>query len=241
MQSRNLWLAAICLIAAGVLGYFLAAKRASDLNSNVVMTYKVPPERAEEIRQTLNRLFWKPGDQSLASVQVFNEGMLLVAAPKGYQNGIDKLVENLGALKPASPRTVIRSEYWLVLAEDGPSNSVTFRDLGKVLSALEQSDGNKHFRTLEHIRVLSSNDEEFFSKGQFGEFKGTLSLKENLIKAKISLFSNFGEMRTNMELKPNEFVVLGQNAVKEGERTGVKTSASIGSNVYHIVRTEIVP
>lgn len=239
MQSRNLWLAAICLIAVGLLGYIIAGKRAENQSTNVVRTYKVAPERADEIRQTLRGLFKRGDDMPLASVQTYSGGLLLVAAPKSLQTGIANMIEQIEEMK-APQRAQLKTEYWLVLAEEGASNSASFKDLGKALSALEQADGPKRFRTLEHIRALSSNREEFFSKGQFGEIKGTLNMRDGMIWAMFAMNSYFGELKSNMELKPGEFTILGQNAVKEGERTGIKTTASAGSNVYHIIRTEIV-
>src|SRR5690349_3846052 len=107
MHTRKYLLAAVSLLAAGAIGFVMASRRIESLNTPVVRTYQVPVDRADELKNHLNHLLWTKDNGDGGSAQVFGNGLVLVRATLGYQQGVQTLIEKL-ATQPPEPRKRVR-------------------------------------------------------------------------------------------------------------------------------------
>jgi len=236
MQRKSMILLAISVLVAIGIGYAVGIKRHSeDLNVGVVRTYTVPVEQADQIRNSLNSLFYLKDGESYGRAQVFSNGLLLVVAPQGYQQGVNRLVQKLAEEKPM-PRTQIHFDYWLVVGqEDRSSNEKSFGALTPALETIVSLDGPRKFKVLEHLSDAASPNQEVKIKGYFAEVTTTASPASTYLNLRLDFHSSLGQLKSDSQLKPGEFMVLGQNAVDPK----LKTVATSAANVYYIVRAEV--
>jgi hypothetical protein len=240
MQTKRLILLAISVLAAIGIGYFIGQRNQDeDLKAGVVRSYDVPVDQAESIKGSINQLLKLKDGESYGRAQVFDNGLMLVVAPKGYQQGIQRMVQTMSAQK-SKPRQVIHLDYWLVTGqEDASSNDKAFGDLAPVLATIAKLDGSRKFKILEHISNNSSPNEEVFSQGSFAKVTSTPSVVNGAVLLKLDFNSDIGKLKGNSQLTPGEFYVLGQSAVEPGKHLGSMTLPS-NSNVYYIVRATLL-
>jgi hypothetical protein len=240
-MTTKIW-SAIAIVAALALGFVYGSRRpASDLTVPVVRTYMVPPERADEIKAQLNVLM-SPGTANtevLGRAQVFNNGLMIVRAPEGYQNGIHKLIEQLKTTTPP-PRNAVHLDYWLVMGqEDKTSNADEIKPLAQALNAITDVDGPRKFHVLEHLGSNSISGQEIQIKGAVSEAQSVAMLSPELVRLKVEFKSKLGQVRGETQIKPGEFLVIGQNAVNaEAQIPGLKL-ANAAANVYYVVHAEL--
>ena len=251
MQRGKLFWATAGIAIALILGY-LVGKRGSLESSDqptapVVRSYQVPVERASEIRNALNTLFWKgKDDNSLGHAQLFNGGLLLVRAPEEIQAGVGGLIRQITEQKLPSNRP-IHIDYWLVTGEEAKtSNGEGFRSLGPVLSSITKVDGPRSFRVLEHLASNSLSGQKVMLKGSIVDSKMTANLVGSYLTLDTRFQSPFGDVESSTRLESGDYVILGENSVKpedvrlhdEERFKGARDERQI--NVYHILHAEIL-
>ncbi len=240
-RNRIIWVA-VSLAAAITAGFLIGSRHSSESNTaSVVKTYTVPSDRADEVKNSLNRLFSQRSGELLGSAQVFGNGLMLVRAPEGYQTGVDRLLEQLGSEKPRQ-HSAIRLDYWLVIGqEDKKSNTEVVPALSAVLKAIDALDGPRKYRVLEHLSSNSMSGQEVRIKGSASEATSVAVLSNESLALRMEFKSRLGEVKTDTQIKPGEYLILGQNAVDPQVRVGDVIIASGGpTNVYYIVHAEIV-
>jgi hypothetical protein len=236
MQTRKVLLSIACLLVAGAIGFLLAARRQENLTTPVIRTYKVASDRTFEIKNALSRLLATPGGES-GTAQVFGNGMVLVRAPIGYQRGISNMIDLLASDSPKS-RVRLRLDYYMVMGQTGKdSNIESFKDLAPVLSSIAKVDGSNHFRLLEHLATVSHTGDESSGEGSMLKAISTTYYWQQQLNLKVSLDSWFGKVKTNTEIVPGDYLILGQNAQTLDE---ARTRKFGEGNVYYVVHAEIL-
>lgn len=241
MQKKSI-IAALSVLAAVAVGYFIGNRQNETvLTTPVVHTYKVSPDRADEIKAQLNSLMdAKEGDRT-GRVQAFSNGLLVVRAPIGFQRGIQKLIEQIGAAGPSS-RTSIRVDYWVVAGLEGKeSNASSMQPLAAALESIEKVDGPRHFRVLEHLATNSASGQEVAIKGSISSALTTAMAGGDIIRLRVELKSKMGEVRADTQMKTDEFLVIGQNAYlpdapPQTQPLGLTKIVTGPANIYYILR-----
>ncbi|MGE0528896.1 MAG: hypothetical protein AB7G93_16590 [Bdellovibrionales bacterium] len=243
MQSKKYILGAICLALAGVIGYLAANRRSENLTATVVRTYKVAPERADEIDTALNRLFWQKEDEGVARAQVFGNGLVLVRAPAGYHMGVRDLLSHIDREKVPA-RSSVRTDYWLILADaDRESNASQFPKLTQVLSSIEKLEGIRRFRVIEHLSSNSLSGNVVKVEGTVLKVRSTASLYMDRVLLDLDLETRSGKIKTSTQINPGEYVVMGQSSAEpgilpKGDPRGSALAAG-DSEIYYVVRAKI--
>ena len=237
-RNRGIWIGLTLILAVG-LGYLISMKfRTEESTALVVRTYNVPPERADELKNSLNHLFWHKENGDSGSAQVFGNGLILVRAPEGYQQGVRRMIEQLGSLPPAA-RTTIRLDYWLIVGEEDKSTNLeSFAALAPVLKSIEALDGHRNFRILEHLATSSVAGDGAHIKGSVYEATSTASPLNDHISLQLDLRSRLGEVKSTTQIKDGEYLILGQSALEPGLNVGKVRVAAKSANVYYVVRAE---
>jgi len=247
MQKGKLILTCVSLVLAIGLGYVVGSKQSGkNLKVPVVRSYTVPSGRAEEVRNSLNKLFWQQDGQApLGTAQIFGDGLMLVRAPEGFQNGVGNLVAKLTSLQPQASNT-IHIDYWLVMGEQAAeSNSDSIKLLSTVLSSIDKLDGPRKFRILEHIAANTlSNSQEVRIKGSIVELKERAKYVDNHILLDTYASSHLGEINADTQMNLGDYVVLGENSLKpkdvqlnnDNKFSGPEDETQ--TNVYHIIHVD---
>ena len=242
MPSSKTIIILVSIAATLALGFFIGDRRDSDRRSTipVVRTYEVSPDNADEIRGSLNRLLMPKEGEPAGFAQLFGNGLLLVRAPENFHRGIGHLIRKLSEEKSPT-RATVRLDYWLVVGrEDKTSNAETFPHLAKALNAIDQVDGPRKFIVLDHISMNVLTGSEAEVKGRIAKAKSIAVVRNDLVGLRIELESKFGRVQTDTQVKPNEFVVIGQSVVERGFEMGDLKIADSNSSAYHVLRAEIV-
>jgi hypothetical protein len=241
-KSKTIWVV-LALVATLTAGYFIGSRHSSEVTAPVVKTYSLPSNRIDEVRDSLNRLFRQQNGEALGVAQVFGNGLILVRAPEGFQGGIKRLIEQLGSEK-APQRTAVRLDSWLVVGhEDKKSNLETLPLLSTALSAIDKLDGPRKYRVLEHISANAMSGQEVSIQGAAAEIRSSTTKIDNTdeLALRLEFKSKLGQIKTDTQIKPGEFLVLGQNAVSQDSRIGdEKVAGGVPTNVYYIVRAELI-
>lgn len=236
MQRNRLLWSGIFLVAAIAIGYLIAGKQAKENSESLlVRTYVLPFDRADELKNALNRLFHVEGKESVANAQVFANGVMLVRAPIGIQEGVKQLVDRMGS-ETVPPHKSIHMDTWLVIGEESKSsNADAMKDLTAPLQTVDKLDGPRQYRVLEHIASNAGSAQEVATNGAVARVMTTTLVRDNGLTLRVDISSDYGKVRSDTDIKPGEFVVLGQNGVPENKRGG-KTPA----NVYYILRAQVL-
>src|SRR6187402_3561379 len=105
MQKKSLIIASLTVLVALVVGYLVGHRsEEASLTTPVVRTYQVSPDRADEIKGQLNSLMDSKDGERPGRAQVFSNGVMIVRAPLGFQQGIHKLIEQMASV-PSTTRT----------------------------------------------------------------------------------------------------------------------------------------
>lgn len=237
MHNRRIGLMIFILAAALGFGYLLGERKSQGGGEAlVVRTYAVPPERAAEMKHSLNRLFFqKDGEAPSGSAQVFGSGLMMVKAPGNFQQGIERLVKDIGNEKEHK-RDSIRLQYWLISGEEGKAANQNFGVLEPVIEAIQKVDGERRFKIQENLATVLVSGSKAKGEGAFTEIEFTAGQQGEKINLELQARSKLGKLESSTQIVPGEFVVLGQSAMRaNGKDTGVP-----GTNVYHVVRAEIL-
>ena len=151
-MQKNIW-PLVAILGLGLLVLFLALRGPSPSSSGtssdgqLVMTYAVPPERGEAIRDALRvvLLTTREGVQPQGHASLPMPGMLVVAAPASMQPSIRTAVEELskGAVADEIPESTVSFDLWVLAASDEPAqeDDPALRSLGPLLAQIRNEFG----------------------------------------------------------------------------------------------------
>jgi hypothetical protein len=224
------------------LGFIVGDRRDADRRSTVpiVRTYEVSPDHADEVRASLNRLLMPKEGEAAGFAQFFGNGLLLVRAPENFHRGIGQLIQRLSEEKTPA-RATIRLDYWLVIGrEDKASNADSIPHLAQALTAIDKVDGPRKFQVLDHIGINALTGSEVEVKGRIAKAKSIAVVRNDLVGLKLDIESKLGEVQTTTQVKPGEFLVIGQSVLERGFEVGDLKVGDSNSSVYYVLRAEIL-
>ena len=238
-----------CLIA--LTGWSGAkAAPAQEEEQPILQSYKVPERLANEIQGTLDGLLRFNGPR-IGAARLTPDGQLLILAPKSFHDGVEDFIEKLKKSTPA-PSPSVEVNYWIVAGRKAktPSKLEEFNRIKPALEIIQNNQGNMEFKLLDHVAATSSpQDRPTVLKGALVQITYWVSTSNDgllVISPNIDLKGTTegiieSSIRTNIETRGGELVVLGQSSQefinrpifeqkKEGEKRHVETV-----NVYYIL------
>jgi hypothetical protein len=223
------WFVIGVVLAAG-LGLLAARWRAPAPETNVLRSYDVRPEIANELDSALRAALSPNIGFQYGRVTLSPSGQLLVIAPPSIQKGVEQILKEVAAREP--PRTPsIHFEAWLVTASPGtPADSPNLKEIEPALHALEQSKGPARFELLEKLSTQTRSGQESSVQGDHALVSVTGSLlrgnkDQPIIAALLSLNMHSSShaphgpppfIKAQTELRPGELLVLGQSNWSDG-------------------------
>ncbi len=214
-----------------------------------IRSYQVAPEIAGEMKSALSDTLT---GQALGRVSLTADGRLLVAAPESVQKGVESIVADVEARKPA-PTPTIRFEAWLVSAIPGTAGTADGPGLAEVAAALagiRKSTGPQRFELIEKLalQARAGNDDNEV-QGAHGDMRITPTVRHDpkgdaVIAARVSFRLSPvrygvpgppGALKALTELRPGELLVIGQSNLP-----GANASDSAPeTQVYYILRASL--
>ena len=206
----------------------------------VMRTYEVPGLRAAELAAVLQRVLRTTQEQPpRGRVTAMNEGRVVVVAPAGIHEGVERLCNELTETDNAPPKTVQLS-LWLVFAE--PADSADASDIPEIREALDEVSAATEplrFTLGEHVTLSSLINAEAKTQGRLGRYEQVATAYGRGIVAdlEIDLFEYRNSMRTRVTLQPGQTVVVGQSGlVKQIEPPGTPPDER---RILYVVRAEL--
>ncbi len=246
MENSKRFFVMVSVLIALVLGFILGNRQNTEkLKQPVVVSYSVPAERADEIKNQLNKIFYQnTNEPPLGTAQVIGGGTLLVRAPEAFQAGIGQMMSQLSTLT-VKARMSIHIDYWLITGEESKqSNGASFGPLSTVLGSIEKYDGARKFRVLEHLASNALDGEKSRVRGSIADMENMASLSNEHIYLQSRANSGFGEVNSNTQVNSGDYIVLGENSLKPSDvklHDDKKISGSQDAhptNVYHVLHVE---
>jgi hypothetical protein len=215
----------------------------------VIRTYPVAPEIQGEMRaaiaEALGTSEWR------ASLPA--DGLLLVNAPESVQSGVQGMLAEVAARKPAAT-PAIHFEIWLVSAVPGAAlktnNSPGLVEVGPALADIQKAQGPLHFDLLEKLALQArAGDDDSQIQGVHAGMRVTPTVRhdpngDSVIAAKINVQINRdlspiptagppGSLKALVELRPGQLLVIGQSSLT------TRPSADTPAQMYYIVRASL--
>jgi hypothetical protein len=215
----------------------------------VIRTYPVAPEIQGEMKFALVEALGPSGWR----VSLPADGLLLVDAPESVQTGVQGILAEVAAKKPA-PTPAIHFETWLVSAVPGPAvkanNGPGLVEIGPALADIQKAQGPMHFDLLEKLTLQArAGDDDSQIQGVHAGMRVTPTVRNDskgdpVIAAKINVqivraaspiptVGPPGSLKALVELRPGQLLVIGQSSLTTGP------SADSPAQMYYIVRASL--
>jgi hypothetical protein len=221
-----IWFVVGVILAAGV--GLLAVRSWRAPETNVLRSYDVRPEIANEVDSALRAALSPSIGYQYGRVTLSPSGQLLVIAPPSIQKGVEQILKEVASREP--PRTPsIHFEAWLVTASPGtPADAPNLKEIEPALHALEQSKGPARFELLEKLSTQTRSGQESSVQGDHAILSVIGSLlrgnkDQPIIAALLNLNTHTRNphgpppfIRAQTELRPGELLVLGQSNLSDG-------------------------
>lgn len=225
----------LLIVGIGAVWLHGGSERKAEAREVGLRAYDVPEGRAEELARVLAGAMPREGDHAIARVTASPDGRVLVAGSQAIQRGVEEVLAEV-ATRPAPPAPpTIDMTYWIVTgrpAEKAGSAGVGLREVTTALETISKADGPMTFELLEKVRLASMSDEHGFGSGaNIKRFEQRASMTgDKKIIAELSIdLDGPPEIRTRVQLMPDQFLVLGESA-------DPKTP---GTRLYYIVRPSV--
>jgi hypothetical protein len=244
--SRGALWFAIGLVVAAAAFFLLRPRQPPAQAIPVVRSYVVRPEIANEMRNALSDAF----GMTLWKVSVTSDGRLLVNAPESVQKGVESLLADVAAKKPA-PTPSIQFEVWMVSAVPGSASAAdsaaALADVSAALVDIQKARGPLRFELIEKLALHVQAGDDGEMQGARSEMRIVPTVRNDdkgdpVIAAKVSVKlmprangAAQGSLRALTELRPSQFLVIGQSSLPG---KGAPESAPDGQ-VYYIVRATL--
>ena len=169
------------------------------------------------------------GETKLGTAITYTDGSVVVTAPRGVHDGIERLLADLRARGPAPrplPADTVTRRDWAILAKPGdaePSRSGALRTggpLDPVIEELTAAYGPMKFGLLEELRVTGTADRDKSSyRGRLLHVEQRVTREDDgsaIARIGMSMLPAQGgrihTTETQVRLVPGEFIVLAQSA-----------------------------
>jgi hypothetical protein len=215
-----------------------------------IRTYAVAPEIAGEMKSALVESL------GFGAVSLPADGLLLIRAPESVQSGVQSLLAEVAAKKPA-PTPAIHFEIWLVSATQGTAtksnNGAGLVEVGPALADIQKAQGPLHFDLLEKLALQGrAGNEESQLQGAHASMRITSTVRRDskdapVIAARINVqispaapptfpptVTTPGSLRALVELRPGQLLVIGQSSL-----TARPIADSTPTQMYYIVRASL--
>lgn len=213
--------------------------------------YDVPNGSAEQMRSVLSQVFSQgQNTPPLAKVSVAPDGRLLVVAPEPIQEGVEALLKDLGKVAPRTTPT-IEMKYWIVLAKPGAGGPIPpeLQEIAPALQSVSQAQGGLSFEPLESLALRTRGDEDGTVRGRrvkvwqvaSANHGGTVNARLSIDAGELTRLTS--KLETNVELKPDQTLVLGEAGidVRPGDIPGVKlTNPEEPRKLFYVVKPTII-
>jgi hypothetical protein len=256
-----LWFAiGVAVVAVAI--FLLQQQMALRRDSVIIRSYPVAPEIAGEMRSALaDALATSSRDGApLGRVSLTADGRLLVVAPRSVQGGVESLLADVAANKPA-PTPTIRFEIWLVSAKPRTTtttdNSPGLVEIGPALANIQRSQGPLQFELTEKLtlQARAGNEDSEIQGAHFG-MRVTPTVRHDtkgdpMIAARVNvqmITGQFGPqfgpysipptLKALVEIRPGEMMVIGQSSLR-GEAGANATSGTPDTQAYYVVRASL--
>ena len=204
--------------------------------------YDVPPGYGREVAPILRRMFGDMGPNAPARVEPTPDGRMIVIAPASLQVGVRKLVDSLASRPPAPPPVGVRLEYWFVVGVPGPAVDVPapLTEIKDALAEVARTQGPMSFRLVERLELGTLVDESGHVNGRLASVNQEVAVAEGTLVADLGLELRGSSIRTRVQLKAGQTLVLGEAGVDpaELERNGLPPlpTPSEGAVLLYVVR-----
>jgi hypothetical protein len=245
----------IGLVVASVPAYLLRKQPVGRPDPEVVRSYPVRPEIANEMRSALNEAV---APTTGARVSLSPDGSLVVVARESVQSGVKDLLARVDARKP-EPTPSIHFEVWVVSGTPAtgatPDNRPGLTEVAPALTSIQKSAGPQRFELIEKLALQArSGEEDNQVQGAFADLRVTPTVRRDskgdpLIAAKILLSARSeprgfigggppqGSLKALTELRPGELLVIGQSSLARASAANAPPKAP--EQVYYIVRATL--
>jgi len=215
----------------------------------VIRTYPVAPEIQGEMKFALTEALGPSGWR----VSLPADGLLLVNAPESVQTGVQGILGEVAARKPAAT-PAMRFEIWLVSATPGTAatanNEAGLVEVRPALAGIQKSQGPLHFDLIEKLalQARAGNEDSQIEGAHFG-MRVTPTLRHDakgdpVIAANIRVHAYTpncggptcpGSLNALAEFPPGQLLVIGESGLP-GKPDAATTSEP---EVYYIVRASL--
>lgn len=211
----------------------------------VTRSYSVAPEIAGELKDALREAL--PGFTQVGQTP---DGHIVVTANESLQKGVQDLIADVAAKKPA-PTPTIRFEVWLVTAvpaAGAPDDESGLTELRPALAEIQKAKGPLRFELIENLALLARAGNGVNGvRGARASLEITPTVRydakgEPLIAARVHVqllnrpdINPYGDgsLKALTELRPGQLLVIGQGTVP------AKSSVDRNSQIYYIVRASL--
>lgn len=206
----------------------------------VMRTYEVPGMRAAELAAVLQRVLRTAPDQPpRGRVTAMNEGRVVVVAPPGIHEGVDRLCTELTDTDTAPPKTV-QVSLWLVFAEPADASDASeIPDISETLDEVSAATEPARYTLGERVTLSSLINAEAKAQGRLGRYEqvATAHGRDIVADLEVDLFEYRNSLRTRVTLEPGQTVVVGQTGlVKEHQPMGTPPDER---RILYVVRAEL--
>jgi hypothetical protein len=231
-----------------------------------IRSYPVAPEIAGEMRSALTEALATSSKDGapLGRVSLTGDGRLLVTAPESVQRGVEKLLAEVAANKPA-PTPAIHFEIWLVAATPGTAatakNGPGLAEIAPALADIQKTRGPLQFELTEKLALQARAGDDFSEiQGAHFGLRVTPTVRHDAqgdpqIAAKISvqmINGQFGpqfgmysippSIKALVELHPGQLLVIGQSSLRGKTVANTPSEAPTSApdiEEYYIVRATL--
>lgn len=182
--------------------------------------YEVPYGLAPEVRDIL-RSTLRETDKTprRGEVSIVPGGQVLVLAQPMIQNGIDDLIRAIQREGPRQAVPTLEFTYWLILGR--PTGTVppltVAREVRPSLEALDEVLGPMEYVLLERIQLSAKSGTSASTQGAFTSIAQYASVASGKIVADLRINPpTSAEMRTEVNLEPDQIVILAQSGLPRG-------------------------
>ena len=256
-----LWFA-IGLAVIAVAIFLLQQQMALHRDAVTIRSYPVAPEIAGEMRSALADALATSSKDGvpLGRVSLTADGRLVVVAPRSVQGGVENLLADVAANRPA-PTPAIRFEIWLVSAKPGTAtstdNSPALVEVGPALADIQKSQGPLQFELTEKLTLQARAGNEYSEiQGAHFGMRVTPTVRRDtkgdpMIAARVNvqmingpagpqfgMYSIPPTLKALVEIHPGQMMVIGQSSLR-GKAGGNAAPDSPDTQEYYIIRASL--
>lgn len=205
----------------------------------LLRAYEVTPELAPELTTILNELLWRSeGIPPAGRVRLSPSGQLLVAAPESVHDGIEEIIAKMETA-PQDPAPMIAITYWIVAGH--PTGETTWsprlREVEQALETVTSAEGSMTFDLIEKVELHSLSGESGSTESRLYRIDQKATARGDRVFSNLQIKGKYqgGNITSRVNLRPDQFLVLGQSALSESPFD----KEPVDSTQYFIIRCSV--